>query len=104
MNIGEILKERSSTCPEAVAILDTHRGHPRALTFAGLDRASAQAAALLRQAGLQPGEAVLVLYPMSAELYIALLAIFRLGLVAMFLDPSAGMEQIARCCELCPPK
>jgi acyl-CoA synthetase (AMP-forming)/AMP-acid ligase II len=104
MNISEILKEQSAACSEAIAILDTHRGHPRVLTFAGLDRASAQAAALLCRAGLQPGEVVLVLHPMSAELYIALLAIFRLGLVAMFLDPSAGIEQIDRRCALCPPR
>jgi acyl-CoA synthetase (AMP-forming)/AMP-acid ligase II len=104
MNIGEMLKERATSCPEAVAILETRNDSSRALTFAGLERASAQAAALLRGAGLRPGDAVLVFHPMSAELYIALLAIFRLGLVAMFLDPSAGTEHIDRCCALYPPR
>lgn len=104
MNIVEMLKERATSCPEAVAILETRNGSSRVLTFAGLERASAQAAALLRGAGLQPGDAVLVFHPMSAELYIALLAIFRLGLVAMFLDPSAGTEHIDRCCALYPPR
>ena len=41
---------------------------------------------------------------MSAELYVCLLALFRLRLVAMFLDPSAGREHIERCCELHRPK
>jgi len=104
MNIGEMLKERATTCPEGVAILETRNGSSRALTFAGLERASAQAAALLRGAGFRPGDAVLVFHPMSAELYIALLAIFRLGLVAMFLDPSAGTEHIDRSCALYPPR
>jgi acyl-CoA synthetase (AMP-forming)/AMP-acid ligase II len=47
---------------------------------------------------------VLIFYPMSAELYAALLALFRLGLVAMFLDPGAGREHIERCCTLNPPR
>lgn len=29
---------------------------------------------------------------------------FRLGLVAMFIDPAAGIEHIERCCSLIPPK
>jgi acyl-CoA synthetase (AMP-forming)/AMP-acid ligase II len=41
---------------------------------------------------------------MSAELYVALLALFRLQLIAMFLDPSAGREHIDRCCELHRPR
>jgi olefin beta-lactone synthetase len=63
-----------------------------------------QATALLWQAGLRPGDTVLVLQPMSAELYIALIAVFRSGLTAMFVDPSAGMAQVERCCALARPK
>jgi len=47
---------------------------------------------------------VLVLQPMSADLYVTLTALFRLGLVAMLLDPAAGREHIARCCAALPPK
>jgi acyl-CoA synthetase (AMP-forming)/AMP-acid ligase II len=104
MNISELLKARATACPDAIAVIDTWRRRSRTITFAGLDRAAAQAAALLQRAGLRPGDAVLVLHPMSADLYIALSAIFRLGLVAMFLDPSAGSEHIDRCCALWPPK
>jgi acyl-CoA synthetase (AMP-forming)/AMP-acid ligase II len=41
---------------------------------------------------------------MSAELYVVLLGVFRLGAVAMFLDPSAGREHIEQCCALQPPR
>ncbi len=104
MNIVEELRAQSRTRPDAIAIIETRRGRSHSITFAELERASAQAAALLRRAGLQPGDAILVFHPMSAELYIALSAIFRLGLVAMFLDPSAGKEHINRCCALYPPR
>ncbi|MGH2360381.1 MAG: AMP-binding protein [bacterium] len=104
MNIIEILRVQSRTRPDAIAIIETRQDRSRSITFAELERASAQAAALMRRSGLKPGDAVLVFHPMCAELYIALLAIFRLGLVAMFLDPSAGKEHIDRCCALYPPR
>ena len=45
---------------------------------------------------------MLVLQPMSAELYVALAAVFRLGLVAVVLDPSAGRAHVAACCRTRP--
>jgi hypothetical protein len=51
------------------------------------------------------GEArcVLVFVPMSLELYITLLGIFRLGAVAVFVDPSSGLGHINACCNKLPP-
>ncbi|HYE72207.1 MAG TPA: AMP-binding protein [Blastocatellia bacterium] len=104
MNIVEILKLQAIETPVANAIIDTHRGRERFTSFAGLEESSAKLAALLRSKGIKAGDAVLVFYPMSAELYATLLAIFRLGAVAMFLDPSAGREHIERCCALHLPQ
>lgn len=104
MNIATVLSEHARDRPEALAIIDPWRRRSRITTFAELDRAAARAAGLLRKKGLQAGDAVLVFHPMSAELYAALLGIFRLGLVAMFLDPSAGREHIERCCALHRPR
>ena len=99
MNICEILRKHAGARPNTPAII-----HRRTLTFAELERESAQFAALLHTAGLRAGEAVLVFQPMSAELYVVLLAVFRLGLTAMFLDPSAGRAHIEQCCALNPPQ
>jgi acyl-CoA synthetase (AMP-forming)/AMP-acid ligase II len=104
MNIGEILKRQCRERPNATAIIDTQHGWPRVTTFAELERLTGQAAGLLHETGLRAGDTVLVFYPMSLELYVALLAIFRLRLTAMFLDPSAGREHIERSCGLVPPK
>lgn len=103
MNLAAILAEQAKKRPEAVAIYSASRGRERSITFAELERAAARAAGMLRASGLTPGDRVLVFQPMSIELYVALLAIFRLGLVGMFLDPSAGRAHIERCCELAPP-
>jgi acyl-CoA synthetase (AMP-forming)/AMP-acid ligase II len=117
MNLAEILRRQVAARPDAVAIIDSGRRRSRFVTsaraegvryrqvsFLQLDQASACAASFLRQQGLRPGDAVLVFHPMSIELYVALLAIFRLQLIAMFLDPSAGREHIERCCALHAPR
>ena len=103
MNIVELLRDRANTYPSIPAIIDTRHGHSRILTFGDLEAAAGRAAALLHLTGLRPGDVVLVFQPMSAELYVALLALFRLGLLVMFLDPSAGKDHIERCCALRPP-
>lgn len=104
MNIASIVQQQAQRHPEALALIDGHHGRERHTTFAELELASARAAALLKQQGLKAGDSVLVFVPVSLELYAALIAIFRLGLTAMFLDPSAGRAHIERCCQLHPPK
>ncbi|MFN0086640.1 MAG: AMP-binding protein [Blastocatellia bacterium] len=104
MNIVEILREQSIGRPDAAAIMTATKGIARSITFGELDEASSRIAARLRSEGLTRGDALLVFYPMSIELYIVLLAIFRSGMTAMFLDPSAGREHIDQCCALHPPK
>ena len=104
MNITEILRNRAAAQPQAAAIIDAYRSRQRVTTFAELELASARAATLLWRAGLRPGDTVLVFQPMSAELYVALSAIFRLGLIAMFLDPGHGQNYIEICCSLHEPK
>ena len=71
------------------------RGRPRTTSFAELDDASARGAALLAGLGCRPGDAVVLLQRMSLELYVALIAVFRLGLVAVVPDPSASRAHVA---------
>lgn len=100
MNLIEILQPHIDARPSLPAIIEGRRS----INFAELDQAAARAAGLLWQSGLRPGDAVLLFQPMSIELYVALAAIFRLGLIAVFVDPSAGKERLERCCGLYPPR
>jgi acyl-CoA synthetase (AMP-forming)/AMP-acid ligase II len=103
VNIAEILRCQAEERGSAPAIIDVKGGRDRVTSFAELEAGSARAASLLLKSGLDPGDTVLVFQPMSAELYIALMALFRLGITAMFLDPSAGRLHIERCCAIRPP-
>jgi acyl-CoA synthetase (AMP-forming)/AMP-acid ligase II len=104
VNLASILTEQCRARPNAAAIIETHGGLDRAMTFAELQSHSGRVAALLQKAGLRAGDAALIFHAMSAELYAVLLGVFRLGAVAMFLDPSAGKEHVERCCELQAPR
>jgi olefin beta-lactone synthetase len=104
MNLVEQLQHHAADRPHAPALLDTRSGSIHRLTFAGLEEAASRAATFFHHQGLRPGDAVLIFHPMSADLYIALAAIFRLGLVALFLDPAQGRMHIDHCCALLPPK
>lgn len=95
MNIAARLAERAAQHPDQPAIVDVAGGRPRTTTYAALDAAVARGAALLAAQGCRPGDAVIVLHRMSAELYIALIAAFRLGLVAVVPDVSADRTQVA---------
>lgn len=90
--------------PDQPAIIESTTQGVRTLTFAELTERSARAAALLQASGLRQGDRVLVFQPMSIELYVALLGIFRLGLVATVLDPSTGRRQVEQCCRIAHPK
>ncbi len=104
MNIAEILLRRAAELGDNAAIVDVHRNHDRSYSFRELDVATCTVAEQLRGAGLKPGDGVLLLHPVAAELYLVLIALFRLGCVAIFLDPYAGRAHIERCCAIFPPK
>src|SRR4051812_34539306 len=101
MNIAAILQEQAELRPGEVAILESPGAvSPEKLTYQMLAEQSAQVAGLLSALGVKPGDHVLIFVGMSSELYILLSAIFRLGAVAMFLDPSAGRKHIEHCCQM----
>lgn len=102
MNVVELLESQAAERAGAAAIVETH-GRGRTVTFGELNERAARAAALLHQYGVRPGDAILIVHPMSTELYVALAAIFRIGAVAMFIDPSADPRIIDGCCSLHPP-
>ncbi len=104
MNIAHLLSERVAMSGDRAAILDNSRGADRTVTFAELEIAATRVASQLYAAGLRPGDAIVLLQPVSAELFILFSAILRSGLVALFIDPSAGRDHIERCCAVHPPK
>ncbi len=103
MTIGDILAQQARERPRAAALIEARTAGRRRLTFAELELEVGAAAKWFSEYGLGKGNAVLVFVPMSVDLYVALLAMFRLGVVALFLDPSAGRAHIEHCCAMWKP-
>ena len=104
MNIAEVLRQQADSRASQTAIIDGPIGQERETSYLQINNQSARFAALLKSYGLQQGDTILIFQPISAELYIILVAIFRLGFVAMFVDPSVGLNHIERCCQRLSPK
>lgn len=102
MNLYENLVKQSRERPNQQAIVDYTDGRFRSWRFMEMERAATGVATVLHQQGLVKGDGVLVTLPVSAELYLVILACFRLGLVVILPDPHAGLQQFQHCCSVYP--
>lgn len=93
MNIAEVLQEQAHRAGDRLAIVESHR----TVTYAELNALVAGAATELAAAGITRGMRALVFGRMSIDLYVAMIALFRRGAVAMFVDPSAGRQRLEAC-------
>lgn len=93
MNIARVLEEQAQRFGDRQAIVTRQKS----VTFRELNRAAASAAADLNRAGVRPDMRALVFSPMSIELYTTMIALFRLRVTAVFVDPSAGRERLDQC-------
>ena len=103
MNVARLLSEQADRRPDAPALVEGRGPNRRVCTFAELDKRAARAATMLQREGIRQGNSVLLLQPMSIELYVAVTALLRCGLVAMVPDASAGREHLAACGRRHPP-
>ncbi|MDF7799917.1 AMP-binding protein [Pontiellaceae bacterium B1224] len=90
-NITALLDEVAVRFPDRPALVFGNA----TLSFKELLKRTNQCAQLLRKNGLNPGERVIIMVPMSPELYVTMLAVMRCGAVVVFVDPWIPMKQIA---------
>ncbi|HEX6051582.1 MAG TPA: AMP-binding protein [Gemmatimonadaceae bacterium] len=103
MNVAELLGGPVRDHPAALALIEGGAGSRREISFTQLDDSARRIAGLFRRDGVGPGDGVLFFSPPSAALYAALIAVFRRGAVALFVDPSAGRAVLDDACEMWPP-
>ena len=89
MNLVEAFLAQVEARPDAAAIIAPDG---RVTTYAELARVSNTRARAWARAGIGAGDVVLIARGVSVELYETLLAVFRLGAVAMFPEPAAGLK------------
>jgi acyl-CoA synthetase (AMP-forming)/AMP-acid ligase II len=75
----------------------------RRLTYADLAARVRRTAAGLAARGVGEGARVVLLVPVSPDLYVVLLAVASLGAVAVFVDPAATLAEMARAVRVTRP-
>ena len=101
LNLVEAFLAQVEARPDAAAIIAPDG---RVTTYAELARASNTRARAWARAGIGAGDVVLIARGVSVELYETLLAVFRLGAVAMFPEPAAGLKGLRLAVEAAQPK
>lgn len=102
MTITDKLKGLKSEYPEKIALVDLR--NRREASFSEIDTESERAASYLRNAGFKEGDRIILFIPVSIDFYIVLLALFKMGIQAVFIDPYAGISHINKCSSLISPK
>ncbi|MBI4868705.1 MAG: AMP-binding protein [Candidatus Wallbacteria bacterium] len=78
--------------------------HHRVVSYRQLFEEVDRLADALLQVGIGPGDRVLLMVPMSVELYTAILAVLRIGAVVLFIDPADGIHHLDRTAASMAPK
>ena len=109
-NMSELLFDQAAAQPDKLAIVIPHDLEARpwcrneTYTFASLDLFTRTLMAGLRAQNLGPGDRILVLFPVSGELYALCTAIYAIGAVAVLIDPGMGAKRIRQALDTASPK
>ncbi|QCX74847.1 Linear gramicidin synthase subunit B [Streptomyces sp. YIM 121038] len=98
--VPELIAQRAAGTPQAPAVVDGER----TLTYGRLWRDSGRLAAYLADGGVRRGDRVAVLMERSADVVVALLAVWRTGAAYVPVDTSTPVERVARVLVDCAPR
>jgi acyl-CoA synthetase (AMP-forming)/AMP-acid ligase II len=104
MNVYELFANtltRRATHPALIAGVGSKR---QQLSFAELDRKVDDVVTTLFEAGLTPGDKVLLAVPVSIDTYAVMLALIKAGLVIMYIDPAHGAAKVSQILKRWPPQ
>ncbi len=95
-NITDLFYQSAKNNPNKICLIDKHKK----ITFAEFEGEIASAASYFHKKGIQKGDRVLVMVPMSIDLYRTVLALFTLGATAVFLDEWVSRKRMEECCKM----
>lgn len=103
-NLASKLDEIAQTHPNFPALIQGSRKTSRTVSYQTLSEHVQHKAGILKSAGLKPGDLVLMLQPMSIDLYSSILAVFRIGATVLIVDAAAGKEKVNHAIECKEPR
>lgn len=95
-NVVDLFQQQAKIFPARTVI----NYRDKAISFKDFDKSVDETAQHFLHKGIKKGDRVLVFIPMSADLYRVVLAIFRIGATAVFLDEWVSVKRLNACCQL----
>ncbi len=95
-NVASLMADVARSLPSKPALVFERNGSHETISFSQLWQDANSVVGGLKKLGLTEGDRVIVMIPMSIDLYVCLLAIIQMGAIAVFVDPWIGAKQIAR--------
>ncbi len=99
-NVVTLLKDHAENCGDKIALIVENESLSYLDLWIHIQRVSEG----LSQLGLQAGDRVIVMQGMSIKLYIILLAILKIGAIAVFVDPWVSIKQMAAFASFAKPR
>jgi len=93
-NIVHYLRDSARRSPDRLALIMPKKNGEERCTFAELWERIDRFSTALKAKGCQPGERLILMIPMSVDLYVVMLGIIKMGAVAVFVDPWVGIRRI----------
>ena len=103
-NIASRLDQIARSHPQLPALIEGSRSSGSKIDFRAFSKKVARRAGVLKEHGVHTGDCVLIIEPMSIELFTSILAVFKLGATVLILDPSAGIEKLTYAIERTKPR
>ncbi len=95
-NIIDLFVEAAKKNPQKTAIIFKDKK----ISFAGLDKQINNTAQYFLSKKIGKGDRVLIFVPMSIDLYRIVLALFKIGAIAVFLDEWVSKKRMEECCKV----
>lgn len=100
MNLMTLFDQNVKAFPDSPAISMSSLNET--WTYSDLNKRVNQISNYLTELNIKKGDGVLILVPMSLDLYGLLLALFKIGAVAVFIDPQSSKKHIKACIDKYP--
>ena len=105
INVGAILDDIAANYPDRAVFMEVERDSAlTTTTYGDLLETVKRRSQGLSKTGIKNGDIVLLLKPVSKQLYIDLLALLKLGACALFLDPGMSTATMKNCLREVKPK
>lgn len=103
-NVFQLLSDEAKVRPHQPALIAGCGSGLRQVTYRQLEGDALALCWQMRRGGIGRGDRVLVLVPLSTDLYAVLLALFHLEAQAVFIDPGQGPDFVATCIRSLAPQ